>query len=63
MRVPEVVTVSDARSRLSHLLSELAEAGEKAEPVLIGAHRRAQGVLLSVAAYENLARAARRPVR
>jgi hypothetical protein len=61
MRVPEIVTVSDARSGLSRILAELVEAGPQAEPVLIGAHRKAQGVLLSIEAYENLTgRAARR---
>lgn len=61
MRVPEIVTVSDARSGLSRILAELAEAGPEAEPVLIGAHRKAQGVLLSIEAYEHLTgRAARR---
>ncbi|WP_149831017.1 type II toxin-antitoxin system Phd/YefM family antitoxin [Streptomyces tailanensis] len=61
MRVPEIVTVSDARSGLSRILAELAEAGPQAEPVLIGAHRKAQGVLLSIEAYERLTeRAARR---
>lgn len=60
MRVPEIVTVSDARSGLSRILAELVEAGPQAEPVLIGAHRRAQGVLLSIEAYESLTgRAAR----
>jgi len=61
MRVPEIVTVSDARSGLSRILAELSEAGPQAEPVLIGAHRKAQGVLLSIEAYEELTgRAARR---
>jgi hypothetical protein len=60
MQVPEIVTVSDARTRLSRILSALDDAGPAAEPVLIGAHRKAQGVLLSVEAYENLtSRAAR----
>jgi hypothetical protein len=54
MRVPEVVTVSAARSGLSRILSDLSEAGPEAEPVLIGAHRKAQAVLLSVEAYERL---------
>ena len=54
MRVPEIVTVSAARSGLSRILAELTEAGASAEPVLIGAHRKAQGVLLSVETYERL---------
>lgn len=54
MAIPEVVTVSDARSHLSKLLAALADAGVDAEPVLIGPHRKPQAVLLSVAAYEAL---------
>lgn len=56
MTISEVVTVSDARSQLSQLLAALSEAGPEAEPILIGPHRRPQGVLLSVAAYEALVR-------
>ncbi|GHB66683.1 hypothetical protein GCM10010331_63380 [Streptomyces xanthochromogenes] len=60
-KIPEVVTVSDARVGLSRMLAELESDGAGAEPVLIGAHRKPQGVLLSVAAYEALSgRAARR---
>lgn len=55
MRLPEVVTVSDARANLSRMLSDLHEAGSSAEPVFIGAHRKAEGVLLSIEAYEELA--------
>ncbi len=58
-KIQEVVTVSDARAQLSRILVSLGEAGPQAEPVLIGAHRKAQGVLLSVEAFEALeARAA-----
>ncbi|GAB2800025.1 hypothetical protein GCM10027073_35050 [Streptomyces chlorus] len=61
MEIPEVVTVSDARARLSRILTDLSESGADAEPVLIGAHRKPQGVLLSVEAFESLSgRAARR---
>ncbi|MCX5382340.1 type II toxin-antitoxin system Phd/YefM family antitoxin [Streptomyces sp. NBC_00083] len=60
-KIPEVVTVSDARVGLSRMLAELEHDGAGAEPVLIGAHRKPQGVLLSVEAYEALTgRAARR---
>jgi PHD/YefM family antitoxin component YafN of YafNO toxin-antitoxin module len=60
MKIPEVVTVSTARSKLSQILAELTEAGPAANPVLIGAHRKPQGVLLSIEAYEELkGRAAR----
>ncbi|GAB2893387.1 antitoxin VbhA family protein [Streptomyces mayteni] len=54
MEIPEVVTVGDARKGLSHILAELTAAGPDAEPVLIGAHRKPQGVLLSVEAFEAL---------
>jgi len=61
MDIPEIVTVSDARASLSRILSELSHAGPDANPVLIGAHRKPQGVLLSVEAFEALTgRAARR---
>lgn len=59
--IPEVVTVSDARAGLSRILADLEHEGATAEPVLIGAHRKVQGVLLSVEAYEALkGRTARR---
>ncbi|MEU3460041.1 type II toxin-antitoxin system Phd/YefM family antitoxin [Streptomyces sp. NPDC006733] len=54
MKVPEVVTVSDARAHLSQILTVLSQDGADADPVLIGAHRKPQGVLLSVAAFEAL---------
>jgi PHD/YefM family antitoxin component YafN of YafNO toxin-antitoxin module len=55
MQLTEVVTVTDARANLSRILSDLNDAGSQAEPVFIGAHRRAEGVLLSVDAYQELA--------
>lgn len=59
--IPEVVNVSDARAGLSRILTHLEHEGAAAEPVLIGAHRKPQGVLLSVEAYEALqGRTARR---
>jgi PHD/YefM family antitoxin component YafN of YafNO toxin-antitoxin module len=61
MDIPKIVTISDARAGLSRILSELSDAGPDADPVLIGAHRKPQGVLLSVEAFEALSgRAARR---
>ena len=54
MRHTEVVTVSDARSKLPQLLSRLHDDGSNAEPVFIGAHRRATGVLISVELFEEL---------
>ncbi|HEV2638973.1 MAG TPA: hypothetical protein VGX23_27765 [Actinocrinis sp.] len=55
MQLTEVVTVSDARANLSRILSGLHDAGTQAEPVFIGAHRKAEGVLLSVESYQELA--------
>ena len=55
MQLTEVVTVSDARANLSRILSDLHGAGSHAEPVFIGAHRKAEGVLLSVESYRELA--------
>jgi PHD/YefM family antitoxin component YafN of YafNO toxin-antitoxin module len=54
MSIREVVTVSDARQGLSKILADLSAAGPEAEPVMIGAHRKPQGVLLSVEAFEEL---------
>jgi hypothetical protein len=55
MEHQEVVTVRDARKNISRILSDLQEAGPQAEPVFIGAHRKAEGVLLSVESYRELA--------
>jgi Antitoxin VbhA len=54
MRPTEVVTVTDARSMLPQLLSHLHDGGPDAEPVFIGAHRKAAGVLISVELFEEL---------
>lgn len=55
MQPDEVVTIRDARTNLSRILAGIHEAGSDAEPVFIGAHRKAEGVLLSVEAYRELA--------
>jgi hypothetical protein len=55
MQPDEVVTVRDARKNFSRILSDLHEAGPEAGPVFIGAHRKAEGVLLSVESYRELA--------
>ena len=60
MEIPEIVTVSDARARLSRILADLSDAGPDANPVVIGAHRKPQGVLLSVEAFEVLSERATR---
>jgi hypothetical protein len=54
MEPREVVTVRDARRNISRILSDLQEAGSQAEPVFIGAHRKAEGVLMSIASYREL---------
>jgi PHD/YefM family antitoxin component YafN of YafNO toxin-antitoxin module len=59
MEIQEIVTVSDARAQLSQILGSLALEGRAAPPVVIGAHRKPQGVLLSVALYEELTGARR----
>jgi PHD/YefM family antitoxin component YafN of YafNO toxin-antitoxin module len=60
MEIPEIVTISDARAGLSRILSDLSNAGPDASPVLIGAHRKPQGVLLSIEAFEALSGRAER---
>ncbi|MFI5530473.1 type II toxin-antitoxin system Phd/YefM family antitoxin [Kitasatospora sp. NPDC051853] len=60
MDIQEVVTVSSARAQLPQILAGLAAEGPAAAPVVIGAHRKPQGVLLSVALYEELTAARRR---
>lgn len=55
MHQPEVVTVRDARRNISRMLSDLQVAGSDAEPIFIGAHRKPEGVLLSIEAYRELA--------
>jgi hypothetical protein len=55
MQQPEVVTVRDARKNISRILSDLQVAGSEAEPIFIGAHRKPEGVLLSIEAYRELA--------
>lgn len=52
--IQEVMTVSDARAHLSQMISDLDRAGESAEPVVIGSHRKAQVVVLSAAAYGRI---------
>jgi PHD/YefM family antitoxin component YafN of YafNO toxin-antitoxin module len=56
---PYVMPNGVLRNKLG--LTDLSHAGRDAGPVVIGAHRKPQGVLLSVEAYEALTgRAARR---
>jgi PHD/YefM family antitoxin component YafN of YafNO toxin-antitoxin module len=52
-KIPAVLGVAEARTRLPELLAELAEDPEHA-PIVVGAYRRPQGVLISPAEYERL---------
>ncbi|MFJ9523012.1 type II toxin-antitoxin system Phd/YefM family antitoxin [Kitasatospora sp. NPDC101801] len=60
MEIQEIISVSDARTQLSQILGTLALEGPTAAPVVIGAHRKPQGVLMSIALYEELTGARRR---
>ena len=52
-KIPTVLGVAEARTRLPELLAELsADPGH--EPIVVGAYRRPQGVLISPAEYERL---------
>jgi len=53
--VPEVLPVREARASLSRLLARFREQGLDAEPVFLGAHRKADAVLLAIALFEELA--------
>lgn len=52
-KIPAVLGVAEARTRLPELLAELVEDPEH-DPILVGAYRRPQGVLISPAEYERL---------
>lgn len=51
-----VVTTGEAREAL-HQIARRFDAGQ-GEPVYFGSHRRAQGVIVPVAVWENLLKAA-----
>lgn len=51
-KIPTVLGVAEARSRLPELLAELsADPGH--DPIVVGAYRRPQGVLISPTEYER----------
>jgi antitoxin StbD len=50
----EVLATREAREQLPSLLSAFRAEGANAEPVVIGAHRRPEGVVLSYARYLQL---------
>ncbi|MFL1427647.1 MULTISPECIES: hypothetical protein [unclassified Nocardiopsis] len=52
-KIPTVLGVAETRNRLPELLAELVEDPEHA-PIVVGAYRRPQGVLISPAEYERL---------
>lgn len=50
----EVLATREAREQLPSLLAQFRAAGVDAEPVVIGAHRRPEGVVLSYERYLQL---------
>lgn len=60
MRLPEVLSFREFRESLAATLRRVQEAD--AAPVFVGAHRRAEAVVLSVAHYERLVEAAERRI-
>jgi PHD/YefM family antitoxin component YafN of YafNO toxin-antitoxin module len=51
--IPATIGVAEARSRLPEILAELAENPDH-DPVVVGAYRRPQGVIISTREYERL---------
>jgi PHD/YefM family antitoxin component YafN of YafNO toxin-antitoxin module len=51
----EVLATREARAQLPALLERFRKAGAAAEPVVIGAHRRPEAVVLSYERYLQLA--------
>lgn len=51
---PEVLSAGEAREALPRMLRQFRDAGDKTEPVFMGAHRKPDGVLLSYESYERL---------
>lgn len=51
----EVLATREARAQLPAMLEHFREAGSEAEPVVIGAHRRPEAVVLSYERYLKLA--------
>lgn len=58
MRVPEVLSFREFRTTLAATLRRVQEPD--ADPVFVGAHRRPEAVVLSVARYEELVEGAAR---
>jgi antitoxin StbD len=53
--MPEVLPTNEARAKLNQIAAGFDDAGEQAEPVVFGSHRRAQGVIVSWALWQRLA--------
>lgn len=51
----EILATREARAQLPAMLEHFREAGSEAEPVVIGAHRRPEAVVLSYERYLKLA--------
>ena len=51
----EVLATREARAQLPAMLEHFREAGADAEPIVIGAHRRPEAVVLSYQRYLQLA--------
>jgi hypothetical protein len=51
---PRVRPVSEARSELSRALERFRREGATAEPVIFGAHRKPEAVVIPFALYEQL---------
>ena len=60
MQVPEVLSFREFRADLAAALRRVQAPG--AEPVFVGAHRRAEAVVMSVERYQELVAAAGRRV-
>jgi PHD/YefM family antitoxin component YafN of YafNO toxin-antitoxin module len=53
-RVDEVLPTREARARLPSMLAGFRARGARADPVVIGAHRRPEAVVLSYERYLEL---------
>ena len=58
MAVPQVLSVREFRADLAHTFEEVKDPNH--DPVFVGAHRKPEVVVMSVAQYEKMAAAARR---
>jgi hypothetical protein len=51
----EVLPTNEARAKLNQIAAGFDDAGETADPVVFGSHRRAQGVIVSWALWQRIA--------